>query len=57
MDPNTCLNAIRELLSEEDESMWLEVKEYFQALDSWMSTGGFLPDDWQRPDTKGIAAP
>jgi hypothetical protein len=25
-----------------------EIAEYFEALDSWISKGGFLPNDWNK---------
>lgn len=56
MEPDACLNEIRELLVDLETST-----EYFllgdvhdlvdrvRALDEWLSKGGFLPEVWQRP--------
>jgi hypothetical protein len=58
MDPNATLDRIRELvasinkndgLDEDDfQSMASELAEYVEALDEWISKGGFLPTAWQR---------
>lgn len=60
MDPNITLHELRELtaraLAARDllggepgpvERMLHEVAEKFDALDGWMSKGGFAPDAWR----------
>ena len=55
MDPNATLSRLREVLSlwEQWGSLELnadatldEVVDLFFAIDEWLSTGGFRPDDW-----------
>lgn len=49
MDPNATLEQIRRLFSDTDtwDGLTLaEVKEHFEALDQWLSRGGFLPAAW-----------
>lgn len=48
MDPNTTLSEIRALFRsyEADEIYLPELTEKFNALDSWLSGGGHLPDAW-----------
>lgn len=55
MDPNAALQQLRDLTSDvlrESDGAPLDVRrslaEAFQALDSWLSTGGFLPAAWER---------
>jgi hypothetical protein len=59
MDPNATLAAIRELINhdaqlphdsnERDDSATLnELIEYFDALDQWLTKGGFLPSEWRK---------
>lgn len=48
MDPNAALQKVRELINDGDSADVLLV-EAFEALDDWLSKGGFLPDDWARP--------
>ena len=56
MDPNEALKAIRilvkSILSDEtdgnDGQDLVDLAEHVQALDEWLSKGGFLPDSWQR---------
>lgn len=55
MDPNAALAIIRESRAvindsrsseaEVTDALWAE-HEGISALDSWLSTGGFLPRDW-----------
>ncbi|MFD7161410.1 hypothetical protein ACFV9C_42965 [Kribbella sp. NPDC059898] len=48
MDPNETLAMIRALVSSQLElECGGELAELVQALDEWMSGGGFLPHDWQ----------
>lgn len=51
MDPNATLRRIRELTNREvterltlDETQ--ELRELFDALDGWITSGGFLPVAW-----------
>lgn len=56
MDPNVALAEIRHLILEiqnadqEDARLeaGAELIDYFEALDGWLSRGGFLPTDWSR---------
>ena len=45
MDPNEALNRIREELELSDNDVLVEV---FNALDNWLTRGGFLPTEWER---------
>lgn len=54
MDPNTVLQDIRDMieyLNDPDETdhertvAW-DLAEMIEALDGWLSAGGFLPQDW-----------
>lgn len=47
MDPNATLAAIREITGR-DEHADPELAELVDALDQWLSKGGFLPAAWQR---------
>lgn len=50
MDPNETLSTLREALDgDPDENFYSYdvAVEAFQALDSWISNGGFLPHDWK----------
>jgi hypothetical protein len=57
MDPNAALeNARVAILSlaeptDDDDEAWDMVQQLtdaFEALDGWLTKGGFLPDAWQR---------
>jgi len=58
MDPNTALQNAREALarreaaysdrSTEENSAADDLAESFEALDAWLSKGGFLPAEWAR---------
>lgn len=55
MDPNANLEEMRrlagKLLADEfeiDSADAERLAELVQALDAWISKGGFLPRDWQR---------
>lgn len=55
MDPNTALAAMRKLAADIlrsadkgeaiSESDTIELAEYVQSFDEWLSRGGFLPSD------------
>ncbi len=52
MDPNETLARLRENAQwlaghPNDTSTVLEVIGLWEALDGWISHGGFLPSDWQ----------
>ncbi len=48
MDPNEALETLREAYLEANEYDQVgAVLETFNALDEWITNGGFLPDDWQ----------
>lgn len=54
MDPNATLDSARKALAtyraalnSEDEGMGADdLAEAFESLDTWLSNGGFLPQDW-----------
>lgn len=52
MDPDATLTQLREHLADSETyphdlpASWDAVVELFQALDGWMSRGGFAPADW-----------
>ena len=55
MDPNETLRLLRltikQMAVDTDPDIRAahadEIAEYFEALDGWMSTGGFLPKAWR----------
>lgn len=53
MDPNTALSEIRsKILHLSDRHSTIdpvEIAYQFEALDEWLSKGGFLPDAWRQP--------
>lgn len=57
MDVNETLARLRaavsqtRLASNSEEAAWLgeQLAESFEALDAWLSKGGFLPTDWAAP--------
>jgi hypothetical protein len=56
MDPNTALLTLREAVRDyfangRDAVMLDDLAEHFDALDGWLSHGGFLPAAWNRPLT------
>lgn len=51
MDPNTTLEELRELAREwfdSDNDHAAQASDLFNALDGWLSRGGFLPKAWER---------
>jgi hypothetical protein len=56
MDPNEALRKAREasenlgkdITTEEAAANAVDLMMYFDALDKWMSDGGFPPKDWDR---------
>ena len=46
MDPNVTLFLLREKMG--GNFIESETRELFEALDGWLSKGGFLPRDWER---------
>src|ERR1700751_2999954 len=44
MDPNETLKALRYLM--QGNFVESQTRELFEALDEWLSKGGFLPSDW-----------
>lgn len=48
MDPDKCLADIRYLVEQlpADDGAASALAERVQALDEWISRGGFLPDAW-----------
>lgn len=67
MDPNETLRMLRltikQLRVDEDTDVWEahanEICEYFEALDDWLSRGGFPPEEWREgpdlvPEDRGV---
>jgi hypothetical protein len=55
MDPNECLKEIRRIVATNDtpdQETAHRLVMLFDALDQWIESGGFLPEDWQR-DQRG----
>jgi hypothetical protein len=60
MDPNELLRLIRltiaQMNADENHDIWVahavEVTEYFEQLDEWLSKDGFLPTDWMADEDK-----
>lgn len=54
MDPNETLRQIREITESNDpgfrSDMQSTLESLVDALDDWLSRGGFLPVAWQRLD-------
>ena len=54
MDPNAALAEAKEILADRDvtDEYLPRLADIFEALDDWLSKGGFLPDEWQSPEYK-----
>lgn len=54
MDPNATLAGIRAILESEETDLrmrielWTDLAELVHDLDNWLSSGGFLPTEWER---------
>lgn len=48
MDPNATLEQLREESRNNPDQDWTDL---FLALDMWLTSGGFLPSDWQPAPT------
>lgn len=54
MDPDETLKQIRQLVKEYNQPGWLDrcdveqLVELVEALDLWLSKGGFLPAAWRK---------
>ncbi len=53
MDPNACLAEIRQLIAKSysnkrDFGDADRLAELIESLDTWISTGGFLPKVWEK---------
>lgn len=49
MDPNATLSELRQAIPnavDGDNAESVRAAELFQALDDWLSRGGFLPEAW-----------
>jgi len=65
MDPNETLKVLRALVAEvlgadrfegnDADEVLGELAEEFDALDKWITSGGFLPQDW-RPASESTAS-
>lgn len=49
MDPNETLRELREAIRRGDDM--LTIAELWEALDEWLSKGGFFPAKWMTHDT------
>ena len=53
MDPNATLKEIREIIKswtkDESKDIPSRLVDLIDGLDGWISKGGFLPRDWQKP--------
>lgn len=64
MDPEEALKNAREALdvlrgsvdNNELEAASADLADAFEALDGWLSKGGFLPTAWASPETRDKAA-
>lgn len=52
MDPNTTLTELRKYAIGETDQWAL----LFEALDNWLTRGGFLPRPWQQAQDEHLAA-
>lgn len=59
MDPSETLRLLRKAVMNEDAagdgSYAAEIVEHFQALDAWLTKGGFLPGQWTANNKYGRA--
>lgn len=51
MDPNVTLQRIRKILADyaresEEHELANELVDRIDALDNWLTCGGYLPSDW-----------
>jgi hypothetical protein len=46
VDPTACLDELRAAVEADDCEA---AAELFRGLDGWLSRGGFLPAQWDRP--------
>jgi hypothetical protein len=51
LDPNATLKELRDRIELDADFDVDRVADLFMALDGWLSGGGFLPRDWERPYT------
>lgn len=49
MDIDAALERLRELAAADPDSEWAIA---FEAMDGWLSRGGFFPDAWRHPDPR-----
>jgi hypothetical protein len=50
MDPNATLQEMRSLMGLDPMMPWESARlaELVEAMDGWLSAGGFLPEAWRR---------
>lgn len=51
MDPDAALKVLRGMVSRfQNDDAWIDNDfiEHFDALDKWITSGGFLPKDWAK---------
>lgn len=57
MDPNEALAEIRRMVAEaSDDPESADINylvDLVDGLDKWLSTGGFLPKEWERCSSQG----
>lgn len=49
MDPNETLKELRQIVNDKQRIVvddYIRMRELFQALDQWLTRGGFPPGDW-----------
>lgn len=61
MDPDTALGTLREAVADyfahgRNAVMLDDLAEHFDALDRWLTSGGFLPAAWSRPLTSDVVS-
>jgi hypothetical protein len=56
VDPNIALDKLREMCAESlddgGNDRAGDIATQFEALDQWLSNGGFLPSEWHRETDK-----
>lgn len=50
MDVNAALDELRAIINRRDPEEYERALELVEAIDQWLSKGGFLPNAWNRPE-------
>lgn len=55
IDPDTTLAALRQWVSYDrtDDYLECQAKELFEALDTWLESGGYVPRQWRLKTSPG----